>query len=426
MRQTIHFVCSAGLLATMTVAASFHSASRSASAADWPQFLGPSRNGISSEADLIDEWPTGGTKEIWRVDGGGGMSGVVVRGGTACTMIQTDGRQRVIALNSATGALKWSTPVAAEYSNGQGDGPRGTPSIVGGSVFVFTGDGTLARLALADGTVEWTHNVLKRHGGRVADYGMACSPLVVGNLVVVTVGATGGTVVACDSKTGEAIWTSGRSETAGYSSPAVLDISGWTQIVAFKGASVSGIDLKSGNSLWQYPYMTDYDCNIATPILVDGNVLVSSGENHGSTMLKIGSKGDDFKVSKVWESTGGGSVMRNEWQTAIHLDGYLYAFDNVGSAGPVTHLVCIKAATGEPVWRKTRFGKGNMIAADGKLFATTMKGELVVIRATPDGYEEIGRSNVIGTTRQAPALANGRLYLRDSAEIVCLDVRAKQ
>jgi outer membrane protein assembly factor BamB len=395
-----------------------------ANADDWSQFLGPDRNGISQETALIDEWPAGGLKEVWRVKGGVGMSGVVVQGDIACTLIQTGGQQRVLALNAKTGATVWSTPVAAAYKNGQGDGPRGTPAIVGGSVFVFTGDGTLARLKGSDGTVEWSHNVLMRHGGRPADYGMACSPLVFSDIVVVNAGATRGTVVACDSKTGEPRWTSGKGESAGYSSPTAVTMSGWTQIVAFKGSSVAGINWKTGDLLWQYPYKTDYDCNIATPIRGDdGLLLISSGENHGSTMLKIGSKGQNFKVEKVWASTGGGAVMRNEWQTAIRLGDYFYAFDNVGSAGPVTHLVCIEAATGKPVWRKTRFGKGNMIAADGKLFATTMKGELVVIKATPDGYEELGRSTIIETTRQAPALANGRLYLRDGAEIVCLDAR---
>ena len=398
---------------------------QSVNAADWSQFLGPKRNGISDESGLIDKWPAGGLKEVWRVKGGVGMSGVAVRDNVACTLIQKGGQQRVVALNAKTGATNWSTPVAAAYENGQGDGPRATPAFVGGSVFVFTGDGTLARLKVSDGSVEWSHNVLKRHGGRAADYGMACSPLVVSDLVVVQAGASAGTVVACDIKTGESRWTSGRGEAAGYSSPAMFTISGQSQIVAFKGASVSGIDLKSGSELWKYPYRTDYDCNTASPILVGNNILVSAGENHGSTMLNIGSKGDNFKLEKVWASIGGGSVMRNEWQTAIHLGDYLYAFDNVGSAGPVTHLVCIEAATGKPVWRKTRFGKGNMIAADGKLFATTMKGELVVIKATPDGYEELGRSTVIDTTRTAPALANGLLYLRDGAEIVCLDAKKK-
>jgi len=105
------------------------------------------------------------------------------------------------------------------------------------------------------------------------------------------------------------------------------------------------------------------------------------------------------------------------------LDGYLYGFDNVGSAGPVSHLTCVNAATGERIWQKTRFGKGNLIAADGKLFISTMEGELVLVRATPKNYDEIGRATVIGVTRQAPALAAGLVYLRDDKEIVCLDVR---
>lgn len=425
MRQLCRLILTAGCVLSLFAGLAPTASHFRASAADWPQFLGPDRTGISRETGLIDQWPEDGPPERWRVEGGVGMSGVVISNGTACTLIQTDGKQRVLALNAATGAVQWSTPVASEYRNGQGDGPRGTPAIIGGSVVVFTGDGTLTRLKLSDGSVEWSHNVLKRHGGTVADYGMACSPLVVQDLVVVSAGATSGTVVACDLKTGEPRWTSGNGESAGYSSPAALTLGGLKQIVAFTGASVSGVDLTSGRPLWRYPYSTDYDCNIATPIEVHGNVLVSAGENHGSTMLKVGSKSDGFPVEKVWASTGGGSVMRNEWQTTIHLGDHLYAFDNVGSAGPVTHLVCIEAATGKPVWRQNRFGKGNMIAADGKLFATTMKGELVVIRATPDGYEEIGRSRVIGTTRQAPALSNGLLYLRDDTRIVCLNVRSR-
>ena len=425
MRPSLRYLPTAILACPLLVVATSISTVQTASADDWPQFLGLNRNGISQETGLIDAWPTGGLKEVWRAKGGVGMSGVAVRGDIACTLIQSEGQQRVLAINAKTGANVWSTPVVAAYENGQGEGPRATPAFVGESVFVFTGNGTLARLKVSDGTVEWSHNVLKRHGGKIADYGMACSPLVVSDLVIVQAGASAGTVVACDIKTGEPRWTSGRGEAAGYSSPAMFTVSGQSQIVAFKGSSVSGIDLKSGNELWKYPYRTDYHCNTASPILVGDKVLVSAGENHGSTMLKIGAKNDNFTVEKIWSSIGGGSVMRNEWQTAIHLGDYLYAFDNVGSAGPVTHLVCLEAASGKPVWRKTRFGKGNMIAADGKLFATTMKGELVVIKATPDGYEELGRSKVIETTRQAPALANGRLYLRDGAEIVCLDARKK-
>jgi outer membrane protein assembly factor BamB len=114
--------------------------------------------------------------------------------------------------------------------------------------------------------------------------------------------------------------------------------------------------------------------------------------------------------------------MRNEWQTSVLIDGYLYGFDNVGSAGPVTHLTCVNAKTGERVWQKLRFGKGNLIAADGKLWCSTMAGDLVLVRATPEKYEELSRATVIGETRQAPVIAQGRLYLRDGTEIVCLDI----
>ena len=138
------------------------------------------------------------------------------------------------------------------------------------------------------------------------------------------------------------------------------------------------------------------------PLAINGDVFISSGENHGSVLLGLKPKGDAFDVSEVWTSQGAKSTLRNEWQTSILLDGHLYGFDNVGSAGPVSHLTCVNAATGQRAWQKLRFGKGNLIAADGKLFISTMNGELVVVRATPAAYEELGRATVLAPTRQAP------------------------
>lgn len=387
-------------------------------AADWPQFLGPNRNGISPETGLIKAWPKNGLKELWRVDGGVGMSAIAVKGDVACTLVQVGGQQRVIAFEAATGKTKWNEAVARAYSNQMGNGPRATPAIVGDSVFVLTGDGTLAALKLSDGKTVWSHNVFKQHGGKPADYGTACSPLVWKDLVIVTIGSPTATVVACETKTGKVRWTAGRGESAGYSSPAVLKVGGKDQLVVFAGASAFGVELTSGEQLWKYGYRTDYDCNIATPLSVGGDVLISSGENHGTALLKVGSG----KVSEVWTAFGTGSVLRNEWQTSIQLGEYLYGFDNVGSAGPVTHLTCVKAATGERAWQQLRFGKGNMIAADGKLFATTMKGEVVILKASPDGFLEIGRQAATDRTRQAPSLSGGRLFLRDDKQIVCFDV----
>ncbi len=389
----------------------------------WPQLLGPSRNGLSAEKGLLDSWGADGPQEVWRVKGGVGMSGLAISRGRLLTMIQTDGKQRVVCLDAKTGKPIWQTPVAAEYRNGQGNGPRATPTIAGETVLAFTGEGILVALNFTDGEILWSHDAVAENGGKAADYGMACSPLVVGERVIVTVGAPKATVVAYDIKSGKQAWTAGEGDAAGYSSPALLNVGGRQQIVAFTGSSVLGVDPQGGSVLWRYPYETDFNCNIVTPLAVNGQVFISSGENHGSVLLKLTPSGERSDVGEVWSSQGTKSVLRSEWQTPLLIDGYLYGFDNVGSAGPVTHLTCVNAATGERAWQQLRFGKGNLITADGKLLISTMKGELVIVKASPERYKELGRATVIGTTRQAPALCNGLLYLRDDQEIVCVNMK---
>jgi outer membrane protein assembly factor BamB len=392
------------------------------SAADWPQFLGPSRNGISAETGLIDKWPEGGPKEVWRAPGGVGMSGLAIKEGKLLTLVQREGQQWVVAHDAQTGKSVWQTPLGSEYENQMGNGPRATPTISGDRVFAFSGEGILAAVGLADGKLLWSHHVVKELKGKEADYGMACSPLVVGEDVIVIAGAPNAAVAAYNAQSGKLAWTAG-DDPAGYSSPTLLKVGGQEQVVAYTGASAIGLTPQGGSLLWRFPYETDFNCNIATPLAVDGKVFISSGENHGSALLTLKPAGQTFDAEEAWTSHGAQSVMRNEWQTSILLDGHLYGFDNVGSAGPVTHLTCVNAATGKRAWQQARFGKGNLIAADGKLFCSTMKGELIVVRATPEKYDELGRATVIGTTRQAPALANGLLYLRDDKEIVCLDLR---
>ncbi len=388
---------------------------------EWPQFLGPQRNGLSSETGLLDRWPEQGPKEVWRVPGGVGMAGLAISRSRVLTLVQREEEQWLISLDAKSGEAIWQTSLAQEYRNAMGNGPRATPAIAGDHVFVFTGEGILSAHSFADGKQLWSHNVVKELSGKEAEYGMACSPLVVGDQVIVTAGASKGTLVAFDTKSGKQLWTAGK-DPAGYSSPALLNVGGRHQIVAFTGNSALGVDPAKGTLLWRYPFNTNFHCNITTPLEIQGNVFLSSGEDHGSVLLNLKPKAETFEISEVWSSFGTKSVLRNEWQTSMLLDGFLYGMDNVGGAGPITHLTCIDAATGERKWQQARFGKGNLIAADGKLFLSTMKGELVLVRATPDRYDELSRATVLGSTRQAPALSNGRLFLRDDKEIVCLDV----
>jgi outer membrane protein assembly factor BamB len=393
-------------------------------AEDWPQFLGPNRNGISDEEGLIEVWPEGGLKVLWRAPGGLGMSAVVVAQGKAITMTQARGSQLVVCNNAKTGRPLWASNIAPAYENAQGNGPRATPVVVDDYVFVHTGDGILAALSLESGLVKWKRSALTALKLKESDYGTASSPLVVGGKVIVMVGGNPGSLAAFSALDGQLVWSEGGRDTAGYSSPVHLNLAGRDQVVTFTGSSVLAVDPKSGKRLWRYPFATDFDCNIATPVAVGKDqLLISSGENHGAVMLKLTSDGDEMEAEEVWTSLGRKSTLRSAWQTGIVDGNVLYGFDNVGAAGPVMHYTCIDLKSGKQLWVKERFGKGNHSSADGKLFITTMKGELVVVAKDPKGYRELGRMQVLGQTRQAPAISDGRLYLRDNKEIVCLDAK---
>jgi outer membrane protein assembly factor BamB len=310
-------------------------------------------------------------------------------------------------------------PLAPAYKNDMGDGPRATPTIDDGRVYSFTGEGILHCNKLDDGASIWHRNLVKEYNTKASEYGMSSSPLVADGLVIVQVGGDNAAVVAVDAATGKTAWTAGNGR-AGYSSPALLNVAGKPQLVAFAGSGCLGIEAKTGNVVWQYPFPTDYDCNTATPIAINDHILISSGENHGSVLLKLDGAGS---ATEVWKSLGTGSALRSEWQTPLLAGKLLFGFDNVGSAGPVTNLACLDATTGKVLWKQMRFGKSNGVFADGKLIISTMDGELVIVRAASEKFDELARAQVIGKTRQAPAIADGFAFLRDDEHIVCLDLR---
>ncbi|MFM9116719.1 MAG: PQQ-binding-like beta-propeller repeat protein, partial [Planctomycetota bacterium] len=390
----------------------------------WSEFLGPQRDGVSAETGLLKKWPAGGVPEVWRVAGGVGMSGIAVDSQRAVTLVQREERQWLLALDPRTGKTLWKTDLAPEYSNPMGNGPRGTPAIAGEFVLAYTGEGILNCVSADTGKKIWSQHVIKQLQGKEAEYGMACSPLVVADRVIVFASGPQATLAAYELATGKLVWKVG-DDPIGYSSPTRLRLAGKDQIVAFAGTAALGVDPQQGTLLWRYPFETSFNCNIAAPLAIAGKLLLSAGENHGSVLLDLKSSGQGFETEEVWSSLGPKSVLRSEWQTPIWLNGYLYGMDNVGGAGPVTHLTCIEAATGKRMWQVPRYGKGNLIAADGKLLLSTMNGEFVVAQASPEKYQELGRQTVLGSTRQAPSLARGFVYLRDDREIVCLDVRGE-
>jgi outer membrane protein assembly factor BamB len=392
---------------------------RGALAEDWPQFLGPDRDGTSAETGLLDKFPVGGPEVLWRVPGGVGMSAIAVADDLAVTTWNGQGKQWLAALQADSGVEVWKTAIGLAYENSMGNGPRSTPTLSGETVFALSGEGNLCAVEKATGTMQWqvvTKTALK---ASPSEYGMSSSPLVVDGVVVIHVASPQGAIAAFDAKSGELVWTAGRGP-AGYSSPTLLELAGKKQLVSVTGDGVVGIDPTTGQTLWNHPFQTDYACNTATPIAVDGGVFISAGENHGCVLLDIANNDGQYVVTERWESTFSKSVMRNEWQTSIVVGDYLYGFDNVGAAGPTTHLSCIEAKTGKPVWQKNRFGKGNMVMADGKFWITTMDGELVLVKVSPDKYEELGRAPLFGKTRQTLSIANHRGYVRDDQDVLCI------
>lgn len=389
---------------------------------DWSQFLGPSRNGVSSEVGLLDAFESSGPTIRWRVAGGVGMSAIAVRGETATTTWNANGKQWLVAIDTKNGKEKWKAELGDAYENSMGDGPRATPTMTMDKVFAYSGEGILIAADLHSGKIVWRKNILEELSASPSEYGMASSPLVVGDRVIVHTGAEDAAVVALATQDGKLLWRCGKGH-AGYSSPTLFELEKTSQIVTVSGTSVMGIDPNTGKQLWSYPFETDYGCNTASPVLIDGGIFISAGENHGAVLLDVKLNNGQYKISERWKSLESKSVMRNEWQTSIVIGDHLYGFDNVGAAGPVTHFSCIEAKTGKAVWQKTRFGKGNLTYADGKFWITTLEGELIIAKADPKGFQELSRVALLGKNRQTISISAGFGYLRDDNEVLCIKLR---
>lgn len=387
-------------------------------AADWPNWLGPSHNGTSPETGLITTWPSTGPKLLWKVPGGDGYSSVAVAEGRAITLVQRGGKEVVLALDAVKGKELWSTPLAPEFKNNYGNGPRSTPTIDGSLVYVQSVSGPLACLKADSGTIVWQKNILKEFGAKNITWGLSASPLIEGDLVMALPGAKGAGVAAFDKKTGALVWKTG-SDKAAYASPIAVAVGGKRQIIFFNAAGLLAVTADKGTELWRVPWTTEFDCNIATPLVIGDLLFVSSGEDVGSTMFKL--KGD-AAPEVVWQSKGKKGVMTNYWANAVVHEGYLYGFS--GEFDKRIDLNCVDVKTSALKWSKSDFGKGSVTLADRHLFITTKKGDLVLVRATPERYEEKARVARLGENRTVPTLAHKRLYLRDKKDIYCLDVGA--
>jgi len=380
-------------------------AAASGRAADWPQWRGPARTGISTEADWGFKWPASGPPQAWTRQVGEGFSSVAVAGGRLYTMGNTGGKDVIHCVNAVTGKPVWSYgyPAAA----GDYGGPRATPVVDGSAVYTLSRDGVAHCLNAVTGKVTWSRDLRKETGGETPKWGFAGSPLVLGGRIYYNVGGGG---IALDGG-GRVLWKS-RGGTAGYSSPVAYGTGKTMSILLFTEPGLVAVDAQSGRQQWLFPWTTNYGVNAADPLLINGNIFISSNYGTGCALLSV----NGGRPTALWQNRN----MKNHFNTCVLVNGSLYGNDE-------NTLKCLDAATGQERWRSRGIGKGGLIAANGKLIVLTERGELLAVSAEPGAYKELARARVIdGTNWTHPVLANRRIYCRShEGKLVCLDVSAK-
>lgn len=382
-------------------------------AADWPQWRGVNRDGHSAETGLLVPWPAGGPRVVWRASGlGEGYSSMSVAAGRLYTQGQRGDLEFVIAFDVKTGAKLWETTTGRAFRESRGNGPRGTPTVDGDRVYALAADGALVCLDAASGKSRWVQNVVQKYGGSVIPWGMSESPLVDGDRLIVTPGGRGASMVALNKMDGTLLWRSG-GDIAGYASPVVADIGGVRQIVTLTGAGAVGVRADTGQQLWRYTKVSNSTANIATPIVHNGHVFVSTDYDTGAALLRIDAKG----ASEVYFTRG----MQNHYSTSVVVGDVLYGFSD-------SILVAMQFDTGKVLWRHRSVGKGSLIYADRHLYVLSEDGNIALVEARADQYREVSRFSIPSgryPTWAPPVIANGRMYVREQDQLIAFDILVK-
>lgn len=372
----------------------------------WAQFRGAARDGRADVAAVKTEWPAGGLAPLWKQPVGGGFASFSVADGVAYTIEQRRGQEVVAAYHLETGRELWTHGWNATFREAMGDGPRATPTWDDGRLYALGATGELRCLDAKTGRPLWSKNILADNGASNIPWGVAASPLVFDDKVVVLAGGGGGkSVVAYHKLTGARVW-SALDDAASYTSPMLVTLAGRRQVLAVTGSRAVGLAPEDGSLLWEFPWSNSSGINISQPIVVDGNrFFISAGYGKGAALVEVGGGG----ARAVWQN----SMMKNKFNSSVLHEGHVYGLDE-------GILTCVDARTGERRWKGGRYGYGQVILAGGHLIITSADGELVLVRATPQAHTEVARFQALdGQTWNNPALADGRLLVRNAKEMAC-------
>jgi outer membrane protein assembly factor BamB len=392
-------------------------------AADWPQFLGPNRNGVYTGPPLADSWPASGPRVVWKKQVGAGFAGPAVAG-THVILFHRVGREEVVeSLDSRTGETEWRFAYPTTYRDDFGfdEGPRAVPVVTNGRVYTFGAEGVLSSIDLLTGKAMWTVATAKRFDVPKGFFGQAGSPLVEDGRVLANIGGTDGArsagIVAFSADTGAVLWTATDHE-ASYSSPVSAMLGGRRLALFFTRQALVGLDPATGRMQFQRTWRSrsQNSVNAASPVVVDDMVFVSATYETGATVLRVSGS----TLEPLWAND---DALSNHYATSVYYDGHLYGFHGRQEFGQ--SLRAVEFRTGKVKWSQERFLAGTILLAGNRLVVLRESGELVIAAAAPDAFHPLASARILpGTTRAYPALADGFLFARNSEDtLVCVDLR---
>lgn len=417
-------------------------------AADWPQWMGPTRDGVWTETGTLDKFPEGGPKVLWRTPIAGGFAGPAVVGDRVyVTDYVTDadwrkksspsarppitGKERVLCLDAKSGMVVWKHEYDCPYAISYPCGPRCTPTVADGKVYTLGAEGNLLCLDATKGDVVWSKELKKAYNTETPIWGFCGHPLVDGKKLICLVGGQGSVAVAFDKDTGKELWKAVSAKEPGYCPPSIIEAGGTRQLLIWDAEKVNSLDPETGKVYWSIPLAPSYDMSIMAP-RKGGDFLYAGG---------IGSKGMLIKLAKdkpaaepAW--TGKGTTALYPVNSTPIVDGeMMYGVDQNGA------LRGVKFATGERVWetfapcaggnRATNNGTAFLVKNGEKYFLFSETGDLIIAKLSPKGYEEISRAKILDPTGISfprdvvwshPAFANQCVYARNDKEIVCVSL----